>query len=310
MQTLQPIEVDIRTPVVHDASSSVIEDYAHLLVEVSDLERALRFYTGQLGFGVVERTSEGTRLQVGLHHSIILVVREQPKALPDSGAHHAYCFSAGELQSVLDRLAAGSVEVHRYHEDRPAEQTQNRYCLDPDGNRVQLVEGENAGIDHVAVEVSDIEWAETFYTQVLGGQVEFRVGWHMDDYQRAYLWGDGIEDCAPGTRRWDKRYTTMEGQARLPRPNAHIFVNFGSGLAFGIYLATEHRQEPPPRQFTGTPRTAFRLESGGLANLQERLRTIRLRCMKSSPQTQGPFELLDHSMFVRDPAGNFLEFVE
>jgi catechol 2,3-dioxygenase-like lactoylglutathione lyase family enzyme len=200
------------------------------------------------------------------------------------------------------------MEVHRYHEDREAERQHNRYFVDPDGNRVQLVAGSEAGIDHVAVETHDVEWAEVFYTQVLGGRIEMRVGWRMDDFAGAWAWGAGEDQCAPGARRWDKLYT--DDQARVPRSNSQLFVEFGTGVSLGLYLATEHRQEPPRGQYGGTPRVGFWLMPGALLELERRLRETRLRCMDIAEGFGGPYERGGDTLYVRDTGGNFLEFRE
>jgi catechol 2,3-dioxygenase-like lactoylglutathione lyase family enzyme len=283
--------VDVRTP-PPTTPLGLLTAYSHVVLEVSDFSRAHDFYAGVLG----------------LTGNLELAQRDAPRTLPESGTHVALRFPEQELELVLTRLSAASVEVFDYHEDRPAERTQNRYCLDPDGNRLQLVQADSAGIDHVAIETHDLEWAETFYTQVLGGVVESRVGWRMDDYERALRWGDGEDNCAPGTRRWDKRYTSIEGKARVPRPNPHFFVSLAPRATLGVYLATEHRQEAPLDQFVGTPRIAFRIAAGRLDELEGRLRDVRLRCMRVSA-CGGPFVRDGDSLFVRDPGGVFLELV-
>jgi hypothetical protein len=132
----------------------------------------------------------------------------------------------------------------------------------------------------------------------------------MDDYARAHAWGAGADACAPGTRRWDKPYTADISSQPLPRPNPQCFVTFAPGVVLGIYLATEHRQEPPPDQFVGTPRLGLRLRSGGLAEAAARLRGIRLRCMWPAPTTGGPFARDGACLHVRDPSGNFLALSE
>ena len=280
--------VDIRTPPQREAAG-LITGWSGAVLEVSNLARAQRFYHELLGIG---------------SEVIQLVERAEPRVLPDSGTHHALRWPRPELGAVLRRLAEAGVVVEACHEDSPSEREQNRYCTDPDGNRIQLVAGDTVGLDHAAIETHDLEWAEVFYTHVLGGTVEMRVGWHMDDFAAALAWGDGQDDCAPGTRRLDKRYTSIEHKGQLPRPNAQVFVTFAPGVTLGIYLATEHRQEPPPDQFEGTPRLVL---EGDIRAIEDRLRTVRLRCMQASPETGGPFERRDGSLFVRDPGGNFLE---
>jgi hypothetical protein len=159
--------------------------------------------------------------------------------------------------------------------------------------------------------VHDLEWAEVFYTQLLGGEIETRVGWHMDDYSRALAWGRGEDDCAPGTRRWDKLYTAARGdddQSRVARANPQLFVRFAPGVVLGVYLALEHRQEPPREQFVGTPRIGFHLRPGGLEALERRCREIGLRCLHRADTTGGPFERMGTALCLKDPGGNFLEF--
>jgi catechol 2,3-dioxygenase-like lactoylglutathione lyase family enzyme len=302
---MAPTWVDIRTP-LPTTPLGLIVGYADIVIEVTDAARARHFYADLLGFAPDGMASDGPRLQVGAGQALVLAERAMPLTLPETGAHVAYRISAADLPAVQDRLERAGVAVERYHEDRPAERDANYYCADPDGNRIQLVPGDDAGIDHAAIEAYDLEWAEVFYTQVLGGHVETRVGWHMDDYARAHAWGAGADACAPGTRRWDKPYTADISSQPLPRPNPQCFVTFAPDVVLGIYLATEHRQEPPPDQYVGTPRLGLRLRPGGLAEAEQRLRAIRLRCMWASPTTGGPFARDGACLHVRDPSGNFL----
>jgi catechol-2,3-dioxygenase len=299
-----PVLVDIRTPPT-TAPAGLLTGYAGLVLEVADAERAARFYRDVLDLTPAGETPEGPRLRSGSAW-LVLCQRRGPKVLPESGTHFAFRLPARDVEAALSRLATEHVEVRDYHEDREAERAYNRYLADPDGNRLQLVTGREPGIDHVALETHDLEWSETFYTHVLGGMVESRVGWRMADYARARAWGEGHDACAPGTRRWDKLYSaTIDPDRQVPRPNAHIFVKLGPDAVIGMYLATEHRQEPPPDQFAGTPRVCLR--AADLDELERRLREVQLRCLQSSPHTGGPFERRGEALFVRDPGGNFLE---
>jgi catechol 2,3-dioxygenase-like lactoylglutathione lyase family enzyme len=305
--------VDVRTPRRAGPPLALVQGFGDLAIEVSDPARARGFYVDLLGFTPAGETDEGPRLRINADQALVLAPRAAPTTLPETGRHQAFRLPAARLPAVLARLEAAGVAVHDYHEDRAAERAENRYCADPDGNRLQLVAGaatdEEAAIDHVAVETHDLEWAEAFYTHVLGGQVETRIGWHMEDYGRAAAWGAGRDACAPGTRRWDRRYTTMEDRARVARPNAHIFVALGPDVVLGVYLATEHRQEPPRAQFRGTPRIGLRVRPDGLEEVARRLREMRLRPMPVAAATGAPYEREGTAVFAKDPGGNFLAFM-
>ena len=109
---------------------------------------------------------------------------------------------------------------------------------------------------------------------------------------------------APGTRRWDQRYTVMEQKRRIPRPNTQLFVRIGEEI-LGIYLATQHRQEPPEEQIVGTPRLGLRASRTVLEE------TAKLFSATGSP-IHGPIEHPSSapfaaSLYIKDPGGNFLE---
>jgi catechol-2,3-dioxygenase len=298
------VQVDVRTPPT-SVPAGLIAAFSGALLEVGDADRAARFYRDQLGLSQEGEAAEGPLLRLGSAR-IILCERANPGVLPDSGTHLALRLPAADVETALSRLHAAGIALHDYREDRAAEHDQNHYFADPDGNRLQLVAGAEPGIDHAAIETHDLEWAEAYYTHVLGGVVETRVGWRMADYAGAKAWGDGQDARAPGTRRWDKLYSaTINPDGQVARPNAHIFVALGTGVILGIYLATEHRQEPQPDQFTGSPRLCFRTSQ--LDELERRLKEVRLRCQQSSKATGGPFERSGQALFLRDPGGNFLE---
>ena len=298
--------VDIRTPWRLAEPLGFARRISAVVLEVGNGARAAALYRDVLGLDPTG-SDDGIAQRCGAA-SIVLAERAAPRVLPDSGTHVALRMPPATLASALARAKDAGVAVHRYREDRPEEADDPAYMADPDGNRIQLVAGD-AGIDHVAVETHDLEWSETFWTLVMGGVVEFRVGWRMQDYAAAYAWGDGKDDRAPGTRRWDKRYTTIEGQAKMPRPNAHIFVRVGADAVIGIYLATEHRPEPAPDAFRGTPRVVFGAPHGAVDELADRLRSIRIRPMHAGA-SGGPFERQGDALFIRDPGGNFIEVRE
>jgi catechol 2,3-dioxygenase-like lactoylglutathione lyase family enzyme len=293
-----------------------MDGISHIVIEVADLKRAGEFYR-LLGFAFagdnrVPQCGRNALFRAASGQGVILAESPEPRALSETGVHQAYRISPLDRDAVAKELEACAVAVQTYEEDRPDEKNDNFYFYDPDGNRIQLVaaavtagaSGKILGIDHAAIECHDLEWAEDFYVKKLGLTVDHRVGWRTDDYVRAKLWGEGKENMAPGTRRWDQRYTVMEQKRRLPRPNTHFFVRVGDQV-LGIYLATQHRQEPPEEQTVGTPRIGLR------AGRQVLDQTARLLAATRTP-IKGPVEHPDPapiaaSLYVRDPGGNFLE---
>lgn len=293
-----------------------MDSISHIVLEVADLQRAKEFYR-PLGFELADdvRVPECGRsvlLRTASGQGVILSETPQPHSLPETGVHQAYRISPLDRDAVAKELAACAVTVHTYEEDRPHEKDDNFYFYDPDGNRIQLVasaatsgaSGKILGIDHAAIECHDLEWAEDFYVKTLGLIVEHRVGWRTDDYVRAKLWGEGKENMAPGTRRWDQRYTVMEQKRRLPRPNTHFFVRVG-GEVLGIYLATQHRQEPPEEQIVGTPRIGLRASRQALNQTAELLAATRTPI--NGPIEHSEAAPIAASLYIRDPGGNFLE---
>jgi catechol 2,3-dioxygenase-like lactoylglutathione lyase family enzyme len=293
-----------------------MDGISHLVVESSDLKRGVEFYR-HLGFAAVDskrlpNCGDHALLQMTSGQLLVLSRNEQPRSLPETGTHQAYRVTPRERDAIGEKLTAAGVPMHRYKEDRPVESSDNFYFFDPDGNRIQLVassgspdlQGKVLGIDHAAIESHDLEWAEDFYVKRLGWTAENRVGWRTEDYARAKLWGEGKEDMAPGTRRWDRRYTTMEQKRLLPRPNTQLFVRIGDGT-LGIFLATQHRQEAPEEQIIGTPRVGVRTSRAVLE------KTATLLAETRSP-AEGPVEHpsgspIALSLYVRDPGGNFIE---
>jgi hypothetical protein len=159
-----------------------------------------------------------------------------------------------------------------------------------------------------------MEWIEAFYADRLGLAVEHRVGWNTADYIRARAWGEGNDDMAPGTRRWDERYRDIPGGKpgqgrRVPRPNMQMYLRTGASV-FGIYLATAHQQEPPPHMAKGTPRTGFAVDRAELDRAVAALAEARVTLPSvtfEGPVEHGAMSPIASSLYVRDPCGNFIE---
>lgn len=292
---------------------------SHLVIEVAETEGALDFYGAALGAGsrVLEDWPGSDESALALASGQVLAFRpreREPEAV-ESGVHQAYRCAPAARAGIEDRLEGLGIRVSTYHEDRPAEADDPFYFTDPFGNRVQLVPGSGdgagiTGIDHAAVQASDIEWEEEFFIDHLGFPVDHRVGWNTADYVGAQLWAEGKEDLAPGTRRMDHRYRDIPGEEpgrgrEVARPNMQIFLGLGEGV-IGIFLATRHRQEPPPEQARGTPRTALAVSRAGLDAWADRLAATGVAT--GGPVIHGNGAPLAASLYFRDPCGNFFEF--
>lgn len=294
-----------------------VQGISHLTIEVAQLKKAEEFYCGVLGFepsgyNLWPECGNNAALKTAAGQWLVLSENTPPRSLPETGVHQAYRVAPGDRSAIARRLEARDIAVRSYKEDRPQEEEHNCYFHDADGNRIQLVAvaggaggGRVLGIDHTAVESPDLEWAEDFYVNVLGLPVDHRVGWKTADYVRAKLWGEGKEEMAPGTRRWDQRYTVMEQKRRLPRPNMHFFVRLGDAV-LGVYLALEHRQEPPEEQMVGSPRIGLRTSRRALEETARRL--AQRRCRFQGPVEHPASTPIATSLYCKDPAGNFLEF--
>jgi catechol 2,3-dioxygenase-like lactoylglutathione lyase family enzyme len=294
-----------------------MEGISHVVIEVADLKRAEEFYRELLGFKSLGHDrlpgcGRNALLRAVSGQWLILSENSQPRSLPQTGVHQAYIVMSFDREAIEKKLAARQIEVHTYKEDRPAEDGDNFYFYDADGNRIQLVASKTApnsggkvlGIDHAAVECHDLEWAEDFYVNALGLNVDHRVGWRTADYVRAKLWAEGKEAMAPGTRRWDQRYTAMEQKRRIPRPNTQLFLRVGDNV-LGNYLATAHRQEPPEEQVVGTPRIGLRTTRSGLDEIVKLLSDRRFPV--HGPIEHPPSTPVVASLYLKDPGGNFLE---
>lgn len=291
----------------------------HLIVDVGDLDRAVDFYSRVLGLTTIGRDvlpSCGTHalLATASGEAIALALKTDRPDLSETGVHQAYRVSSDARAAITKTLIAEGVDIRTYKEDRPAEERDNFYFRDTDGNRLQLVlTGANeaapaagvAGIDHAAVQAADMLWAEAFYADELGLPVDHRVGWKTADYVRARKWAAGEEDMAPGTRRLDQRYTVMVSRKTVPRANMQLFLRAGRS-AVGVYLANKHFQEPPEEQLIGTPRIA--LAASGRDQLEAAARRLAFhRRPFAGPVIHPSSAPVEASLYFKDTGGNFFE---
>lgn len=305
-------------------SGITVTGIGHVAVNVTDLSAAKAFYCDLLGFHddravTMPHCGSHAVLRAASGQRVVLCHRADWRPLPESGIHTAYRVSPAARDAIAKRLGQADVAILTYKEMREAEQTDNFYCLDPAGNRVQLVRGEDGAdqatspdiairaIDHAVVQSFDVEWEERFYVGDLGLAATDVVGWRTADYLRARAWGEGKEAMAPGIMRWDKRFFVFPGQEpNVARVNVQLFVAAGHDR-LGIYLASQYFQAPPEQLAIGTPRVA--LSVANRADLDKIADLLRA----AGRTWAGP---VDHSspspwassLYCRDPGFNFLEF--
>ena len=115
----------------------------HVHLKVADLERALDFYCGVLGFEVQQRFgSQAAFISAGgYHHHIGLNTWEskggEPPAPGTTGLYHAAILypTRASLADALRRLLAANVELNGAADHGVSEAL---YLRDPDGNGLEL----------------------------------------------------------------------------------------------------------------------------------------------------------------------------
>ena len=115
----------------------------HVHLRVADLERAIRFYNGVLGFEVTMRygTSAAFLSAGGYHHHIGLNTWESlggnTPAPGTTGLYHLAILypTRAELADALKRLIAGGIALQGASDHGVSEAL---YLADPDGNGVEL----------------------------------------------------------------------------------------------------------------------------------------------------------------------------
>jgi catechol 2,3-dioxygenase-like lactoylglutathione lyase family enzyme len=122
-----------------------LERLDHFGIEVADLARAERFYTGVLGLQVVNRLGDQVLLDCGGQNLALFEVqrdrldvaaRKSIIAHPLGRGHHAFKVKASDFVGARERLAAAGVESAA-----PIDWGDHDciYFLDPDGNLLEMV---------------------------------------------------------------------------------------------------------------------------------------------------------------------------
>jgi catechol 2,3-dioxygenase-like lactoylglutathione lyase family enzyme len=122
-----------------------LERLDHFGIEVADLARAERFYTGVLGLEVVNRFGDQVLLDCGGQNLALFEVarpaldaaaRRSIISHPLGRGHHAFTVNRRDFAAARERLAAAGVESAA-----PIDWGDHDciYFLDPDGNLLEMV---------------------------------------------------------------------------------------------------------------------------------------------------------------------------
>jgi catechol 2,3-dioxygenase len=119
-----------------------IQSLGHVVLKVTDLERAEGFYSGLLGLNVCARYDENgmkmTFFSLGNHHDLALFQVPGGTAVEESAGLHHVAFCIG---TTLDQLREAKAHLHAAGiETAPTDHdvTKSLYLHDPDGNMLEV----------------------------------------------------------------------------------------------------------------------------------------------------------------------------
>ena len=118
--------------------------FDHVALRVTDLDRAIAFYTETMSLELVSRSEQGTQavFQVG-DGLLVLFCREKNESVPDGTTfgtdHTAFHLESGHYEQVLDRLRDNDLILRGPKVNKGAQgDGLATYFNDPDGNELEI----------------------------------------------------------------------------------------------------------------------------------------------------------------------------
>jgi len=119
----------------------MIKGIHHVSILTSDVNRAIRFYSGILGLPVSDKRPDlgfdGAWFDLGGQQ--IHLIYPDPNSGPDKpfvrcGRDRHVAFQVEDIDELIERLDRAGIEFERSRSGRPA-----LFCRDPDGNALEFI---------------------------------------------------------------------------------------------------------------------------------------------------------------------------